>query len=31
MTQKGIKLFKPEKYYYPYKEAHYKNKLKDIL
>jgi hypothetical protein len=31
MIKNGIKLYKPDEYYYPYKEIHYKNKLIELL
>jgi hypothetical protein len=31
LISKGINLYKPDKYYYPYKEIHYKNKLIELL
>jgi hypothetical protein len=31
LISKGINLYKPDEYYYPYKEIHYKNKLIELL
>jgi hypothetical protein len=31
LLYKGIKLYEPFKYYYPYREIHYKNKLIELL
>jgi hypothetical protein len=31
MIEMGIKLYKPEDYYYPYKEAYYIDKLIELL
>jgi hypothetical protein len=31
LSYKGIKLYNQEEYYYPYKEAHYRNKLIELL
>jgi hypothetical protein len=31
LISKGIRLYNPDEYYYPYKEIHYKNKLIELL
>jgi hypothetical protein len=31
MMEMGVKLYRPNEYYYPYKEAYYNNKLIKIL
>jgi hypothetical protein len=31
LISRGINLYKPDEYYHPYKEIHYKNKLIELL